>query len=419
VKSNVEGEIEALYVSEGDYVEKGQILLKIDDKQIREERNQADANLKAAEAQLEQAQRNILLTATLKEGGLKQAQTAVDVAQASMKATKNTTIQMIIEASMEIAKTRNALEQDKISIRQAEIAERQAQLAMKQAQARLQSAEVAQKNADAELQRIQKLYDKQFVSKGTLEDTQAKQAADSAQYEQAQQDLESHRETIKLQQENLLALKKVLDERQMTLAFQEQNLELLREEHAAIEAQVEAELQNAKTHYEQLLASIDAEKEISVYSEASAQANSMRAQSNLKNAEERLAWTTIKSPIYGTITQLSVKIGEIITSGRSAFSQSPVLMVISDLSRIVVRVNVNEVDIGKIKVGQRAEIRASAYPDRSFAGEVTKIAKSGQKNRDLISFEVLVMVIDPPKELLPGMSADVDIIYTSQDTSRQ
>lgn len=250
VKSNVEGEIEALYVSEGDYVEKGQILLKIDDKQIREERNQADANLKAAEAQLEQSQRNILLTATLKEGELKQAQTAVDVAKARIKATKDTTIQMIIEAEMEIAKTRNALEQDKISIRQAEIAERQAQLARKQAQARLQSAEVELKNANAELQRIQKLYDKQFVSKQTSEDAQAKQAAASAQYEQAQQDIESHQETINLQQENILALKKVLDDRKMTLAFQERNLELLKEARAAIEAQVEAELESAKTHYQ-------------------------------------------------------------------------------------------------------------------------------------------------------------------------
>ncbi len=410
VKSNVEGTIEGLHVNEGDQVEKGQILLKIDDKQVREERNQAEANLKAAEAQLEQARRNIHLTTTRLEKELEQAKAAVDVAQARMEATKNTTIQSIAEAEMESAKTRNALEQDKIAIRQGEIAVRQAQSALKQAQAQLQSAEMDLKNADAELQRTQKLHDEQFVSEKALEDAQAKQVDAFAKREHARQDVESCQETIKLQQENILALEKVLDDRNMTLEYQERNLELLRKARAAIEAQVKAELKSDKMRYEQLLTSIDAEKEISVYSQTNAQAAYLRAQSNLNNAEERLAWTTIRAPISGTVTQLNVKAGEIITSGRSAFSQSPVLMTVSDLSKIVVRLYVNEVDIGKIKVGQRAEIRASAYPDMGFAGEIVSIAKSGQQSRNLVSFEVMVMLTDSPEELMPGMTADVDII---------
>ena len=85
-------------------------------------------------------------------------------------------------------------------------------------------------------------------------------------------------------------------------------------------------------------------------------------------------------------------------------------MTVSDLSKIVVRLYVNEVDIGKIRIKQQAEIRASAYPDMSFAGEIVRIAKSGQRSRNLVSFEVMVMVTDSPVELMPGMTADVDII---------
>ncbi len=75
VKSNVEGEIEKLYVEEGDFIEKGQILLQIDDEQIREEMRQAEANVSAAQAELEQARRSLTIAGQRSEAAARQRDT--------------------------------------------------------------------------------------------------------------------------------------------------------------------------------------------------------------------------------------------------------------------------------------------------------------------------------------------------------
>ena len=95
VKSNVEGEINNLYVKDGDLVEKGQVLLKIDDEQIREEMKQADANVSAAQAQLEQAIRSLSVKQKQLDSDLQQQRDAVAQAQTSYNVVKATTLQQI------------------------------------------------------------------------------------------------------------------------------------------------------------------------------------------------------------------------------------------------------------------------------------------------------------------------------------
>ena len=117
----------------------------------------------------------------------------------------------------------------------------------------------------------------------------------------------------------------------------------------------------------------------------------------------------------GTITQLIVEEGEIITSGRSAFSRGEAIMRIADLDQMIVRTQINQVEIGKIEEGQRAEITVDSYPGRVFPGRVSEISPSAtrrgpQNQSSVITFEVDVEVTGSPAELLPGMSADVDII---------
>ena len=88
VKSNVEGEIKRIYVKEGDYVRKGQILMKIDDRQILEQKKQAEADVNAAKAQLEQAQKNTELAIARYQSQLKQYQAALESARAAYEAVK-------------------------------------------------------------------------------------------------------------------------------------------------------------------------------------------------------------------------------------------------------------------------------------------------------------------------------------------
>jgi HlyD family secretion protein len=415
VKSNVEGEIERIYVKEGDYVEKGQVLMKIDDKQILEQKRQAEADVNAAQAQLEQAQRNTQLAIARYQSELKQYQAALESAKAAYEATKTASAQLIAQAESEIAATKNALEQDVIQLRQAEIALEQAQIALKQYETTLQSARINMENAKAEYERMQDLFKKKFVSKKAVEDAQLKYASAQAQYENALKNVESQQKVIQSQRKTIEARQKAIENRKATLAYQEENLEKLKASRAAQERQALMQVQTAQERLEHLRRTAKAEEEINRLAETTAKANLLRAKSYLKNQEERLTWTTITAPMSGTVIQLNVEEGEIVISGRSAFASGPPIMTIADLSKMVVKVYVNEVDIGKIKVGQPAVIEVSTFPDKKYEGRVSEVAPSGQFRDNVIKFEVVVEVLGSPSELRPGMTADVDIIVDDRD----
>jgi len=90
------------------------------------------------------------------------------------------------------------------------------------------------------------------------------------------------------------------------------------------------------------------------HSETSAQAGLLEAESALKAQAERFKWTTVHAPMSGTVTTLAVEEDEIITSGRLAFSRGgPAILKIADLTRMVVKTRINEVEIAKIKFDQK------------------------------------------------------------------
>ena len=418
VRSNVEGEIETLYIKEGDSVEKGQALLKIDDEQVLEQKKQAEANRDARKAQLEQAKLRIEMTKKQQESEITQAQNAVEVAEAALESLDANTRQRITEAEAQISTTQNQLQQDEIALRQSDIELQQAELRKKRAQAAAESAKIAFETAESELKRNQGLFEKKLVSKRVLEEAEAARANALSQYETAQNDVESQIKAFESQQETIDARKKALENRQATLRLHEKNLGTIKESQAAQKRQLDAELENARTRLQQILGTTDEEKQLTVLTEVGAQAVLLEADSTLTAQEERVTWTTVIAPMAGTITRLDIEEGEIITSGRSAFSQGPAILTIADLSRMVVKTRINEVDIAKITLGQRVEIRVDAYRDKIFEGRVSEIAPSafspgqmGQQGDGTITFEVMIEVIgSPSSELLPGMSADVDII---------
>ncbi|MBC8233618.1 HlyD family efflux transporter periplasmic adaptor subunit [bacterium] len=417
IKSNVEGEIKKLNVKDGDKVEKGQILLKIDDARIVEEKKQTQANLDAATAQLEQAKLNTNLTEQQQDSGLKQSDDAVEVATAAYEAAKATADQRVSQAETDIATTKNYLEQDRIALEQANISLQQARLALAQYQAAEKSAKVNLDNAESDLKRIEELYEKEFVSKKALEDAQAQRANTVSQYESAQKSVESQKQTVESQEANIRTRQKALDTRQTTLDFQERNLETIKQAQVAQLRQSEVQLQTAQTRLKQFQESINDEKQVSQYSESTAKANLLRAESNLKNAEERLQWTKVIAPMAGTVTDLRVEEGEIVISGRSAFSSGPAIMQIADLSKMVLKTNIVEVEIAKVKLGQKVEIEVDAFSDKKYEGEVTEISPSGQQRQgeNVITFELTIEVLGSPEELRPGMKAKANIIVINKD----
>ena len=415
VRSNVEGEIVEIFVDEADVVELGDPLLRIDDEQILEQRKQAEANRDARKAQLQQAELQIQITEKQQESGLAQQRNSVAVAQAALDSFVATTQQRITEAETRVATTQIDLNRDKIGLKQAEIALAQAKLMLDRANTSVESAKVTLDTAASEYNRNQELYEKKLVSKRTLEESQSQLANARSQYENAQKEVESQRETVKSQEENINVRNEAIQSSESTLELNKKNVKTLKDSEEARRKQLQAELENARTRLQQLEATTEEEKELTRHAKVGAEASLLQAESQLKSQRERYDWTTVRAPMSGTITRIIVEEGEIITSGRSAFSRGDPIMRIADLDQMIVRTQINQVEIGKIKEGQRAEISVDSYPDRVFPGRVSEISPSAtprgpQNQSSVITFEVDVEVIGSPSELLPGMSADVDII---------
>ena len=418
VRSNVEGEIEKILVKEGDFVKKGQKLIRIDPQQIEEQKHQAEASRDALQASLDQAKLRIYLAEKQQDSTIVQTKNSVEVAQANLDSNQATSNQQTHQVKANIATTQNLLEQDHISLNQSEIALQQAEIQLQQYQSNSGSSKVNYDNAKAEYNRNKELFQKKFISKKSLEDAKARYATAASQYESTRKNVESQLRTVESQRQNIDARNRAIENRKTTLKLEELNLESIKSAQKARQKQLGAELKNAQTRLQQVLETSEQEKELTVHSEVGAQAALLESESRLKSQTERLEWTTMIAPISGKITKLSVEEGEIITSGRSAFSQGPAILTIADLSKMVVKTYINEVEIAKVKIGQKVEILVDAYPQQTFQGIVSEIAPSAdvqqRTSNGIVTFEVMVEVIGSPPQLMPGMSADIDIIITEK-----
>ena len=416
VKSNVEGEIVKLYVQNGDYVEAGDDLIDLDPELYVEEKKQAEADVRAAKAQVRQAELNILLKEERLESQLAQAQADLKMAQASFETTQASTITQLNQAETEILTAQNSLDQDNIALEQARIALEQANITLSEQETSLNSAKISMDNAKSELDRNKELYDKKLVSKKALEDAEAQHVNAKVQYENAQKRVKSQKQTILSQERTIKVRETSIASRELTLENQKKNLEDLRKMRKNSEEESRLRVENSRTRLNELELNLDSEKSLTEQSRVSADANQLRRESTLKNQNERLEWTKIKAPMSGIVTLLELEVGEIVTSGRSAFSQSPPLMTIVDPSKMVVKTFINEVDMERLDDGQKADIKVDAYQTKTYEGRIYEISPSGQQQDNIISFEVMIEVLGSPEELKPGMSTDVDIItYEEQN----
>lgn len=410
VKSNVEGEIVKLYVQNGDSVEAGDDLIDLDPELYVEEKKQAEADVRAAKAQVKQAELNIELKKERLESQLAQAEADLKMAQASFDTTQAASITQINQAETDILTAKNSLDQDNIALEQARISLEQAKITLSEQETSLSSAKISLDNAKSELDRNTELYDKELVSKKALEDAQAQHVNAKVQYENAQKRVESQKQTIASQKRTITVRETSIASRELTLENQKKNLEDLKKMRKNSEEEARLRVGNSRTRLNELELNLQNEKSLTEQSRVSADANQLRRESTLKNQTERLEWTKIKAPMSGIVTLLELEVGEIVTSGRSAFSQSPPLMTIVDPSKMVVKTFINEVDMERLDEGQKADIKVDAYQTKTYEGQVYEISPSGQQQDNIISFEVMIEVLGSPEELKPGMSTDVDII---------
>ena len=143
-----------------------------------------------------------------------------------------------------------------------------------------------------------------------------------------------------------------------------------------------------------------------------------RSEIAVDEVEERLDETEIFAPIQGVIIEKLVEEGQIIASGISNVSGGTAIATLADMSRLFIIADIDETDIGSVKIGHAVRITADAFPDEIFKGKVTRIAPQGVVDNSITIFKVKIEVQGAGKTLLkPMMSANIDIvIHQVKDT---
>jgi HlyD family secretion protein len=113
----------------------------------------------------------------------------------------------------------------------------------------------------------------------------------------------------------------------------------------------------------------------------------------------------ITAPFDGTVTTMDVEEGDRVSS-------SEVLAHVTDYKKLKTTISVDELDVPSVKKGQTVEIKASAFEDETFTGEVTSVAKEGTYENGVSSFDVTIK-IDKPGDIKIGMSTEVSILTNS------
>jgi HlyD family secretion protein len=124
--------------------------------------------------------------------------------------------------------------------------------------------------------------------------------------------------------------------------------------------------------------------------------------------------SNIVAPMDGVVLTKSVEIGESITSGVSSFNAGTVLFTVADVSRMIVKAGVNEVDIGKIRVGMPVKVTLDAYPKVAFKGKIDRIAPAVRLEEKVRVFDVEIRLDAQGRELRSGMTANIEVAGEQQ-----
>ncbi len=269
------------------------------------------------------------------------------------------------------------------------------------------------------------------------ESSQANLQAARAEVQNAQVQVDAARNNVLNVQASLAAAKYELERAKADLTFAEE--EFRRREQLLEQGVISrAEYDRARASYRGAQALVEAQQQRVQQLEAqlrdaqirvrqaqaqlrSAQARVAQIQANYKSALDRLAKTIQKAPIDGVVANLPVRVGQYVLA---SFSTTP-LLTIADMSEINVEVQVDETDIARVRVGQKARIRVDALGDQELEGVVSEVGRAalvrgGQALPDLTptgqeakDFKVVIKLINLTPEahdrLRPGMSATATI----------
>lgn len=143
-----------------------------------------------------------------------------------------------------------------------------------------------------------------------------------------------------------------------------------------------------------------------LYAIKQAKATKEATKAALEFAKVQLSYATITAPISGVIASVTTQEGETVAAGLNA----PTFVTIIDLSRLQVDAFVDETDIGRVKIGQKALFTVDTYPDKEFTGKVKAIYPKAIIQENVVNYDVVIEIDDPNIELLrPDMTTSATI----------
>ena len=133
------------------------------------------------------------------------------------------------------------------------------------------------------------------------------------------------------------------------------------------------------------------------------------AEISMQNLQDAMNNYTITAPISGTIIEKDAKVGDAVKAGDT-------LCIVYDLSYLEMSINVDELQISSISVGQQVQITADAVPDKTYVGTVTRVSMKGASNGGTTTYPVTIR-IDDTDGLRPGMNANAEIVVAQANNA--
>lgn len=143
-----------------------------------------------------------------------------------------------------------------------------------------------------------------------------------------------------------------------------------------------------------------------------ARAAVQQAAAQVATARTDLERSVIRSPIDGVVVDRQVNVGQPVASSLQA---ATLFVIAQDLSRLQANITVDEADIGEVEEGQAVRFTVDAFPDREFEGRVSQVRQQGVAESGVVSYTVVVEADNPGRQLLPGMTANAEIVLEQRD----
>lgn len=413
VKSKVAGRLARLYVDEGDRVVSGQVLAEIDPTEINSQVAQIQAQVDGARARLAQALTNVKYQKEQTDSAIRQAEEAVASAEARLRSAEaqartqpDIVASDVQQAEANLESARKTLELLRSTTHPQQIV---------QARVSVDEALAAHAQAKRNLERQRSLLAKGFASQQAVDAAVAEEAATASRLAQAQKRLELLAEQHKMELEDAEArvrqAQAALDRARTGERLLSTREEDVRAARAALE-QARAQLLSAKSGRKQ-----DRMREDDV---AQARSAVQQVENQLREVLVRQHDTRLVATMSGVVTKRYVEQGELITSGVSTFSSGTPVLQIADLSRMLIKASINEVDVHKVRVGLPVEVTIDGAKGILFRGHVRKVSPAALGSETpsplqrgegaVIRFAVEIEIDRPDPVLRPGMSARSTIV---------